>query len=51
MVNRITQLGKSNLKILINSVYGAIPGTDNFWQYEYKKYVRTQNRKRKLKQL
>jgi hypothetical protein len=33
---KITQLGKSNLKILINSVYGTKPGSDNFWQDVYK---------------
>lgn len=47
--NKITQLGKSNLKMLINSVYGAIPGADNLWQDMYRNYVRTENRKNKIK--
>jgi hypothetical protein len=49
MDNRITQLVQSNLKMLINSVYGAIPGADNLWQDIYRKYVRTENRKKKIK--
>ncbi len=49
MDNRITQLGKSNLKMLINSVYGAIPVADNLWQDMYRNYVRTENRKNKIK--
>jgi hypothetical protein len=47
--NIVTKLGKANLKMLINSVYGAIPGADNLWQDIYRKYVRTENRKKKIK--
>jgi len=47
----ITKLGKSYLKILINSVYGSIPGSDNYWYQNYKKYVRVEHRKIKIKNI
>ena len=49
--NIVTKLGKANLKMLINSVYGAIPGADNLWQDMYKKYARTEFRKQKIKNI
>lgn len=48
--NKISQLGKSNLRIIINSVYGAT-GTDNYWYDWYRKYVLCERRKKKIKSL
>jgi hypothetical protein len=38
-------------KIVINSVYGSIPGDDNYWYNMYKIYTRTEYRKNKIKKL
>jgi hypothetical protein len=49
--NIVSKLGKSNLKVLINSIYGSIPGADNLWHNMYKKYARTEFRKQKIKNI
>lgn len=48
--SKITKLGKSNLRMLINSIYGSV-GSDNIWQDMYRKYVRNENRKKKIKNI
>jgi hypothetical protein len=38
-------------KIVINSVYGSIPGDDSYWYNMYKIYTRVASRKMKIKKL
>ena len=48
--SKITQLGKSNLRMLVNSIYGSV-GSDNMWYHMLKTYNRTKNRKKKIKNI
>lgn len=48
--SKITQLGKSNLRMLINSIYGSV-GSDNMWYHMLKTYNRTKYRKKKIKNI
>ena len=48
--SKITQLGKSNLRMLINSIYGSV-GSDNLWHHMLKTYNRTKYRKKKIKNI
>ena len=47
---KITQLGKSNLRMLINSIYGSV-GSDNLWFHMLKTYNRIKSRKNKIKNI
>lgn len=49
--NLVTSLGKTYQKILINSIYGAVPGADNYWFDYYKKYLIKESRKQKIKRI